>query len=86
VLAPLAGRYYSDELDATYQIQANGETLTVRRPRGEIDTLRVETPDALTFRAGGLTYHFAPNAGGRAPSFSVDVGRARGMAFKRVAR
>ena len=94
--APLAGRYYSEELDATYEILVSGQSLTVRRPRGEIDTLTVPgstlgagapaAPDALTFRGGGLTYHFAPNAGSSSPSFTVDIGRARGMEFKRVAR
>jgi CubicO group peptidase (beta-lactamase class C family) len=78
-LAVLAGRYYSQELDATYDVVANGSALTVRRPRGEVDTLAVV--DARTFRAGGLTYHFAPNVNGGGPGFTVDIGRARGMAF-----
>jgi CubicO group peptidase (beta-lactamase class C family) len=88
--APLAGRYYSEELDATYEIQVSGPVLTVRRPRGEVDTLQVagsalgKTPDPRTFRAGGLTYHFAPTAAGSSPSFTVDIGRARGMEFRRV--
>ena len=78
----LAGRYYSTELDATYDISATRATLTVRRPRGDVDTLQVVGPQ--TFRAGGLTYRFAPNAAGKAPSFAVDIGRARGMEFDRV--
>ena len=96
LFAPLAGRYYSEELDATYEIVVSGQSLTVRRPRGEVDTLMTPgttlgarapaAPDALTFRGGGLTYHFAPNAGSSSPSFTVDIGRARGMEFKRVAR
>jgi CubicO group peptidase (beta-lactamase class C family) len=82
-LAPLAGRYHSSELDATYDVSANGTTLTVRRPRGEVDTLQFVAP--RTFRAGGLTYRFSPNANGSAPGFAVDIGRARGMEFERVA-
>ena len=92
---PLAGRYYSEELDATYEVLVSGPSLTVRRPRGEVDTLAIQElktanaapapPGVLTFRGGGLTYHFTPNAGGVSPSFTVDIGRARGMAFKRVA-
>lgn len=81
-VATLAGRYYSQELDATYEVAANGQTLAVRRPRGEVDTLAVV--DARTFRAGGLTYHFAPNVGDGRPGFTVDIGRARGMEFERV--
>ena len=83
-LAALAGRYHSTELDATYDVSANGTTLTVRRPRGEVDTLQFVAP--RTFRGGTLTYRFAPNANGSAPSFAVDIGRARGMAFNRVTR
>jgi len=82
--ATLAGRYYSQELDATYDVVANGTALTVRRPRGDVDTLAVV--DARTFRAGELTYHFAPNVGGRGPGFTVDVGRARGMEFVKATR
>jgi CubicO group peptidase (beta-lactamase class C family) len=78
-IAAFPGRYYSQELDATYDVTANGGMLTVRRPRGEVDTLAVV--DARTFRADGLTYHFAPNVAGGLPGFTVDIGRATGMAF-----
>ena len=81
-LSALAGRYYSTELDATYDVSTTGATLTVKRPRGEVDTLQVVGPQ--TFRAGGLTYRFTPNAARKAPSFAVDIGRARGMEFDRV--
>ncbi len=82
-LAAFAGHYYSKELDATYDLSASGTVLTVKRPRGEVDTLTFAEP--RTFRAGGLTYRFAPNAAGKAPSFAVDIGRARGLEFNRVA-
>ena len=81
-LSALAGRFYSIELDATYDISATGATLTVKRPRGEVDTLQVV--GRRTFRAGGLTYRFLPAVGGKAPSFAVDIGRARGMEFDRL--
>ena len=80
-LAPFAGRYYAEELDATYDVRVDGQTLTVRRPRGEVDTLRVV--DSQTFRAGAVTYHFGAPANGRAPTFTIDVGRARGLEFVR---
>ena len=83
-LASLAGRYYATELDATYDVSATGDRLTVKRPRGEVDTLQFVGP--RTFRAGGLTYRFDPAVNGAAPSFAVDIGRARGMKFDRVAR
>jgi CubicO group peptidase (beta-lactamase class C family) len=81
-LTRLVGRYYSAELDATYEVGVSGDKLTVRRPRGEVDTLEVVDP--RTFRAGGLTYRFTPNANDKARGFAVDIGRARGMMFDRV--
>jgi CubicO group peptidase (beta-lactamase class C family) len=81
-LSALAGRYYSNELDATYDVSATAATLMVKRPRGEVDTLQVVGP--RTFRAGALTYRFAANVSGKAPGFAVDIGRARGMEFDRV--
>ena len=78
-LAAFPGRYYSEELDATYDVRVDGQTLTVRRPRGDVDTLRVV--DARTFRAGNVTYRFVAGANGQSPSFTIDVGRARGLAF-----
>src|SRR4029453_12301854 len=81
-LSALTGRYSPPELDATYDVSATGTMLTVKRPRGEVDTLQVVGPQ--TFRAGGLTYHFSPNTAGKVPSFAVDIGRARGMEFDRV--
>ena len=82
-LSGLAGRYHSTELDATYDVSVAGTTLTAKRPRGEVDTLQVVGPQ--TFRAGALTYRFSPNVAGKVPSFAVDIGRARGMQFDRVA-
>lgn len=81
-LAMLTGRYYSDELDATYELGASGATLTVRRPRGEVDTLRAVGP--RTYRADGLTYRFTPNVNGAPPRFAIDIGRARGMEFRKT--
>ena len=81
-LSGLAGRYYSTEIDARYDVSVTGTTLTAKRPRGEVDTLKVVGPQ--TFRAGGVTYRFAPAVAGKAPSFAVDIGRARGMQFDRV--
>jgi len=81
-LAAFAGRYYSPEVDATYELVANGDRLMAHRPRGEVDTLRAVAP--RTFRGGALTYRFAPNAQGVTSGFEVDIGRARGIEFRRV--
>jgi CubicO group peptidase (beta-lactamase class C family) len=77
VLASFAGRFYSPELDATYDLAASDHRLVLRRPRAAADTLRAL--DDHTFRGTGVTIRFAaPGA------FTVDNGRARGLEFNRV--
>jgi CubicO group peptidase (beta-lactamase class C family) len=78
----LAGRYYSDELSSTYDLSAMGGVLVLRRGRAAPDTLR--TVDHQTLRAGGITLHFTGTGAARAPSFTIDNGRARGIEFARV--
>jgi CubicO group peptidase (beta-lactamase class C family) len=80
--ASLLGRYYSDELSATYDLAAVGGALVLHRGRAAPDTLRVV--DRATFRAGGITLHFAA-ATGAGPAFTVENGRARGIEFVRAA-
>lgn len=79
--AAYAGRYYSDELDATYEIVEAGSALVLRRARSAPDTLRIV--DGATLRAAGMVLRFAP--GRPSPSFGIDAGRARGIEFRRVA-
>ena len=97
-LAPLVGRYFSDELNATYELTRGAGTLILRRSR-TVDTLHAI--DARTFRGGGVTLHFNPTvaASGAAsgpgtavdsmvrsePVFTVENGRARGIEFARAA-
>ncbi|MBV8194540.1 MAG: beta-lactamase family protein [Candidatus Dormibacteraeota bacterium] len=78
MMANVTGRYYSDELDATYEVVNQNGTLVVQRPRGVVDTL--QAVDAHTFRARGTTFSFL---GTPAVSFTIDVDRARGIEFKR---
>ena len=78
----LAGRYYSEELDATYAIERAGSALVLHRPRSGSDTLRASNRD--TFRAAAMTFKFAPGSSS-APSFTIDAGRARGIEFTRLA-
>lgn len=81
-LKPFTGRFYSPEVDATYELSVDSGTLVVRRPRGDIQ--RLQMVDPRTFRSGGVTYRFAPNAGGVIPSFTIDVARVRGLSFVRA--
>lgn len=71
--ARLTGRYYSDELDATFAIRDSSGTLLLLRPR------RAATPLASigprVFKAGGMTLTFS------ATGFTLDVGRATGIEF-----
>jgi CubicO group peptidase (beta-lactamase class C family) len=77
------GRYYSDELDATFEITRTGSALLVKRARSGPDTLRAIGVVAA-FRANGMTLQFDESS---QPSsrFMLDAGRARGIEFKRVA-
>lgn len=80
-LNAFVGRYYSDELDATYEIAKAGSVLTLRRARSGPDTLRAV--DRQTLRASGLTLIFAFSKP-PASTFTVDAGRARGIEFVRL--
>ena len=82
-LARFVGQYYSDELDATFDVTKSGSALLLKRPRSNPDTLRA-TPSRGAFRAAGLTLRF--DDGDRAaPAFTVDAGRARGIDSRRMA-
>jgi CubicO group peptidase (beta-lactamase class C family) len=75
----MTGRFYSPELDATYELRDAGDALVVVRARA-VDTLRAV--DRQTFRGTGYTLRFAPTAGG--PAFTLDAGRIRGIEFSRA--
>ena len=75
-LSPFAGRFYSPELNATYELTTAAHRLVLKRPRAVPDTLRAL--DDHTFRGTGLTIKF-----GGTNAFTVDNGRARGLEFSR---
>jgi CubicO group peptidase (beta-lactamase class C family) len=72
-----AGRFYSDELNATYELAHDGGALVLKRPRATPDTLRAA--DAQALRGRGLTLRFTG-----AETFTLDNGRARGIVFRRA--
>ncbi len=80
-LAQLAGRYYSDELDALYEITLSGSTLTLKRPRAKAETLTAR--DAVTFSGAVGTLRFTVGADRRAERFVLDAGRVQNLAFAR---
>jgi CubicO group peptidase (beta-lactamase class C family) len=77
----MLGKFYSDELDATYEIVSAGSTLILRRPRAADDTLA--TVGMRTLRGRGVTLHFASSLTSRIV-FTVDNGRAKGIEFVRA--
>ena len=81
-LSRLAGRYYSAELDTTYEIRIGNGEAKLRAGRGMDLALTPTDPD--TFRAGSLTLHVNWAGGGRAQGFSVDAGRVQHLEFTRI--
>jgi CubicO group peptidase (beta-lactamase class C family) len=80
-LSQLTGRYYSDELNAVYEIAVSGSTLTMKRPRGKPEALTLR--DAVTFggTVGRLRFTLGPD--GRAERFVLDAGRVQNLKFVR---
>ena len=80
-LAQLAGRYYSDELDALYEITVSGSTLTLKRPRARPETLTAR--DAVTLSGAVGTLRFTVGTDRRAEKFVLDASRVQNLAFVR---
>jgi CubicO group peptidase (beta-lactamase class C family) len=80
VIASLVGSYYSQEVDATYEVKRAGNTLVLIRPLST-DTL-TSTPSG-DFRAQNLTLHFETSSGAPASAFTVEAGRVRNIRFVR---
>ena len=80
-LARFAGKYYSDELDALYEITVSGSTLTLKRPRARPETLTVR--DAVTLSGAVGTLRFTVGPDGRAERFVLDAGRVQNLGFVR---
>lgn len=76
-----AGKYVSDEIDATFTVAAAGTGLTLQRDTDrEPMALQPTGPD--TFRARGFTIRFE-KSGDRVTSLVVDAGRVRDIRFAR---
>ena len=75
-----AGSFFSEELQAHWQIARDGQTLVVRDLRAPARVLAPAFRDVFT--SSGLVVKF--NSGDGAPAgFAVGAGRARGMRFTR---
>ena len=80
-LAQLAGRYYSEELNALYEITVSGSALTLKRPRASPEILTAR--DAVTLSGTVGTLRFTVGANGRAEKFVLDASRVQNLAFVR---
>jgi hypothetical protein len=81
-LAAYAGDFYSEELDVTYQLRVEGDTLRLFLGNWLDSPLVPSQPDV--FRAGVLTFRFTGEAPKGASGFVLDAGRVRNLRFERV--
>ena len=80
-MGKFAGRYFSDELGAIYEITVSGSELMVKRPRGKPESLTAR--DAVTFGGTIGRLRFTLGADGRAERFVLDAGRVQNITFVR---
>ena len=80
-MAQFAGAFYSEELEATYQVVAGDEGLVVTGAGGREIELVPAVPDTFT---GPVTLEFSREAQGAVRAFTVAAGRVRGIEFVRV--
>ena len=80
-LAAFTGRYWSEELQAAYDVAVTGDTLRLtRRPAG---TQPLRPAGADRFTAAGHTLAFERDAAGAVTGFTVEAGRVRNIRFAR---
>ena len=80
-LDPLIGRYYSDELDAIYEVSVVDGVLKMTLPRG--DTMDLEPFESDTFASGALTVT-ALRSDGAVDAIDLATFRAKGLRFRRA--
>lgn len=81
-LAAFAGEYESEELDARWRLVVDGTRLSLHPRRGDALPLSPAFADAFT---GSGLLRFQRNDAGGITGFEVDIGRARGIGFRRMA-
>lgn len=83
-LGGFPGKYYSEELDATYQFDGSGEKLTLTvdgRPKGEV-TYSVESKDHLS--VGKYLSLDILREGGTITGYNLGAGRSKNIIFRKV--
>jgi CubicO group peptidase (beta-lactamase class C family) len=81
-LAPLAGRYYSPELDRTWIVAVRDTTITIENGRGPVAARPVFRDG---FQAQGSVVAFERDRRGRPVAFRVTPGRSWRIRFERMA-
>jgi CubicO group peptidase (beta-lactamase class C family) len=81
-LADFAGSYASEEVDATWKLAVQDGKLVVRHRGLPGEALKPTVSGKFTL--AGMSFTFARDAGGRVTGFTLDEGRVRGIAFRKV--
>jgi CubicO group peptidase (beta-lactamase class C family) len=81
-LAQWAGTYYSEEVDARWQIEVKSGQLMLSSIKMKPTRLEPATADIFIAPFGGLQFE---RRGGRVSGFTVATGRVTGLRFKKVA-
>jgi CubicO group peptidase (beta-lactamase class C family) len=82
-LAPFAGRYHSADLDTTYEVTVDGQTLVVKRPRVNSLVVTPIAADKFAGASGSPTVSFQ-RTGGQVTAMTISMGRVRRLPFSRV--
>ena len=83
VLSDYAGAYDSDELQVTYTVRVEGDSLVVERPPATRLPLRPTARDGFAMGRAGAVVRFTRDAAGAITGFALDAGRVRGIVFSR---
>ena len=76
------GRYYSDEIDATFTVTMKEGRLMVQRET-DAAPVALEPSAADQYRLGSMTIRFARGSDNAVDALVVDAGRVRGIRFAR---
>jgi CubicO group peptidase (beta-lactamase class C family) len=82
-LSSYTGRFYSEEVDATFTVTAKGDQLFAQRDTDLVPlVLDWRSGDQFAF-IGGMTLRFTRSPGGAIDGFAIDAGRVRNIRFVR---
>ncbi len=81
-LASFAGRYTSEEVDTTWTLTVDGDRLFIRHRGLPEDPLRPTVDGVFVVR--GMVLAFQKDSVGKVTGFTVNEGRVRGIAFRKV--